>query len=99
MLMAMADTLEMLDDQIDKLDREIARRSREDDVSRRLMTIPDVGPITAVALAALSPPLEGFARGRDFAAWLGLTPRQNSTRGKQRLARSRKRASVRLGDC
>lgn len=85
MLMAMADTLEMLDDQINKLDREIARRSREDDVSCRLMTIPGVGPITAVALAALSPPLESFARGRDFAAWRGLTPRQNSTGGKQRL--------------
>jgi len=81
----MLDMLGMLDDQIDKLDREIARRSRDDEVARRLMTIPGVGPITAVALAALAPPLEGFARGRDFAAWLGLTPRQRSTGGKQRL--------------
>ena len=85
MLAAMLGTLTMLDEQIAQLDREITRRSREDDVARRLMTIPGVGPITAVALAALAPPLEGFARGRDFAAWLGLTPRQHSTGGRQRL--------------
>ena len=49
------------------------------------MTIPGIGPITATALLALAPPVEGFARGRDFAAWLGLTPRQHSTGGKERL--------------
>jgi len=85
MLKSMLDALNALDGQIRELDREIARRAREDNIARRLMTIPGVGPITAVALAALAPPLEGFARGRDFAAWLGLTPRQRSTGGKQRL--------------
>jgi transposase len=85
MLEAMLEMLSMLDDQIEKLDREIVRRSRDDEVARRLTSIPGVGPITAVALAALAPPLESFARGRDFAAWLGLTPRQRSTGGKQRL--------------
>ena len=85
MLAAMLATLSMLDEQIEALDQEVLRRSREDEVVRRLMTIPGVGPITAVAIAALAPPLEGFARGRDFAAWLGLTPRQRSTGGKQRL--------------
>lgn len=44
-----------------------------------------VGPITATAIAALAPPAETFTRGRDFAAWLGLAPRQLSTGGKQKL--------------
>jgi len=85
MLKAMVTTLDALDGRIGELDKEIARRSRDDVTARRLMTIPGIGPITAVALTALSPPLEGFARGRDFAAWLGLTPRQSSTGGKQKL--------------
>jgi transposase len=79
------DSLGSLDARLAELDREIARRAREDAVARRLMTIPGIGPITATAIAALAPPAEGFARGRDFAAWLGLTPRQHSTGGKQRL--------------
>lgn len=63
----------------------IARRAREDAVARRLMTIPGIGPITATALLALAPPAESFRKGRDFAAWLGLTPLQRSTGGKQKL--------------
>lgn len=85
MLTAMLETLDALDHQISDLDQEIARRAREDEVARRLMSIPGIGPITAVAIAALAPPPEAFARGRDFAAWLGLTPRQRSTGGRQRL--------------
>jgi transposase len=49
------------------------------------MTVPGVGPISATAIAALAPPAETFAKGRDFAAWLGLTPLQKSTGGKQKL--------------
>ncbi len=49
------------------------------------MTIPGVGPITATAIAALASPSGTFAKGRDFAAWVGLTPRQYSTGGKQKL--------------
>jgi transposase len=85
MLKVMLATLDILDAQIGDLDKEISRRSREDAVARRFMTIPGIGPITAVALAALAPPLEGFRKGRDFAAWLGLTPRQMSTGGKPKL--------------
>jgi transposase len=85
MIRLMLDALDQLDNQIRDLDREIARRAREDEVSRRLMTIPGIGPLTATALAALAPPPEAFARGRDFAAWLGLVPLQHSTGGKQRL--------------
>lgn len=82
--------LEELDARIAELDKEIARRAREDVVARRLMTIPGIGPIAAPAIAALAPPLEGFAKGRDFAAWLGLTPLQKSTGGRQKLGRASK---------
>ena len=81
----MVDMLAELDKRIALLDQEIARRAREDEVVRRLMTIPGIGPITATAIAALAPPAETFAKGRDFAAWLGLVPRQASTGGKQKL--------------
>lgn len=57
------------------------------------MTIPGIGPLIATALATLSPPSEMFRRGRDFAAWVGLTPRQHSTGGKQRLG-----ATTRMGE-
>ncbi|MER9902675.1 transposase [Mesorhizobium sp. M0130] len=49
------------------------------------MTIPGIGPITATALAALAPSAQTFKRGRDFAAWLGLTPLQRFSGGKQKL--------------
>ena len=49
------------------------------------MTIPGIGPVTAVALQAFAPPTESFRRGRDFSAWLGLVPRQHTTGGKPRL--------------
>ena len=90
MFRMMLDMIEGFDAKIAELDKEIARRSREDVVARRLMTIPGIGPIAATAIAALAPPLEGFARGRDFAAWLGLTPLQKSTGGKQKLGRTSK---------
>lgn len=77
--------LKALEENIIILDAEISRRSKEDLVARRLMTIPGVGPITATAIVALAPPVETFATGRDFAAWLGLTPLQKSTGGKQRF--------------
>ena len=53
----------------------------------RLRTMPGVGPVTALAIRSFAPPLEQFRSGRDFAAWLGLVPRQNSTGGKERLGR------------
>ncbi len=51
------------------------------------MTIPGVGPITAMAVQEFAPPMESFRRGRDFAAWLGLVPRQHTTGGKPRLGK------------
>lgn len=73
-----------------KLDAEIARCAREDKVAQRLMTMPGIGPLIATAIAVLAPPPETFRKARDFAAWLGLTPRQHSTGGKQRLGATTK---------
>ena len=74
-----------LEEEIGKLDVEIKHRAKENEVAQRLMTVPGIGPLIATAIAVLAPPPEMFRRGRDFAAWLGLTPRQHSTGGKQRL--------------
>lgn len=62
----------------------------EADTARRLQTIPGVGPLTALAVEAFAPPIENFSCGRDFAAWLGLVPRQFSSGGKERLGRTSK---------
>lgn len=83
-------TLRQLEEGIDGLDHEIARRVKEDETARRLMTIPGIGRIAATAMIAIAPDARSFAKGRDFAAWLGLTPRQHSTGGKQRLGRTSK---------
>ncbi len=79
--------IEELDEKIDGLDRELLAGSREDAETARLMTIPGVGPVTAMAIQAFAPPMESFRRGRDFSAWLGLVPRQHTTGGKPRLGR------------
>jgi transposase len=90
MILVMLGMLDELDCRIVQLDKEIAQRARDDEVARRLMTIPGIGPIAATAIAALAPAAETFKRGRDFAAWLGLTPLQKSTGGKTRLGRTSK---------
>jgi len=58
---------------------------RTSDVSRRLARIPGIGPITATTLVMKTPDPHSFRSGRDFAAWLGLTPKDHSTAGRQRL--------------
>ena len=81
------DRIAALDAKIAELGREIAVQARQDRDARRLMSIPGVGPITALALLALAPPLGEFRRGRDLSAWLGLVPRQHTTAGKPKLGR------------
>lgn len=68
----LVDMLATLDERIKFLDKEIARRAKEDEVAHRLMTIPGIGPVIATALTALAPTASTFKRGRDFAAWLGI---------------------------
>ena len=85
--------LEQIDDlssRILKLEATLKHEAARTDASSRLMTMPGVGPITAMAIEAFAPSLSVFKRSRDFAAWLGLVPRQHSTGGKQILGRTSK---------
>jgi len=59
----------------------------QSDRARLLQTMPGVGPLTALAVEAFGPDMAQFKTGRDFAAWLGLVPRQHSSGGKERLGR------------
>lgn len=74
-----------LSSEIDRLEAQILAWHRNDETSRRLATIPGIGPITASAIAAAVPDASLFRSGRQFAAWLGLTPRPHSSGGKERL--------------
>ncbi len=75
------------DGRISELDSRSQAAAREDETVRRLRTIPGVGPITGLAFLAFAPDMEEFRCGRDFSAWLGLVPKQNSSGGKARLGR------------
>jgi transposase len=70
-----------------EIDRDLLVWQRGNDVARRLLTIPGIGPVGATALAASITDAHQFRSGRQFAAWLGLTPLQKSSGGKERLGR------------
>jgi transposase len=72
---------------IDAKSKKIKVLAAETDTARRLQTMPGVGPMTAVAVEAFAPDMAEFKCGRDFAAWLGVVPRQHSSGGKERLGR------------
>jgi transposase len=82
-----------LDHRIETYDDELATLTREDEMARRLATVPGIGVINATALLAAVGDGSAFARGRDLAAWLGLTPRQHSTGGKTKLLGISKRGN------
>ena len=82
-----------LDERIAAFDAEFIRMARDDAVMRRLTSIPGIGTINATALAAAVGNGRAFRRGRDMAAWLGLTPRQMTTGGKPRLLGINKRGN------
>jgi transposase len=75
---------ENLDGAVRNLEARIVRSARADVAARRLMAIPGVGPMAASLSVAKVPDPGMFRSGRDFAAWLGLTPREHGTGGKQR---------------
>lgn len=83
-LAEIADQIEALTRQIDKLERGIVGAVKRDEDMRRLITIPGVGATTAASVKALVPDPEGFKSGRHFAAWLGLTPKPHSSGDKDR---------------
>jgi len=84
-LAELREDLQRLDERVGEQDERIARQAKEDPVAQRLLTLRGVGPLTATALAGALGDGRAFGKGRDFAASLGLTPRQHSTGGKERL--------------
>lgn len=85
-----------LDERIGALDAELVAVAKRDAACRRLCAIPGIGALNATALVAAVGDGSAFTRGRDLAAWLGLTPREHSTGGKQRLLGISKRGNKHL---
>ena len=75
--------IDALDEAIEAIDNALEAQAKGDEKAKRLMTIPGIGPVTATAVAATMRDVEAFASAREFAAFLGLTPRQASTGGKE----------------
>lgn len=90
------DRLRMLDARLLAYDRKISTLAKACEPARRLMAIEGVGPVTATALVARVGNAGTSKSGRQFAAWLGLTPRQNASGGKTKLGAIRKRGDVTL---
>jgi transposase len=92
-LQVLAAQIEQLETAIAELETQLMAWHKSNPVSQRLATIPGIGPIIATAIAATVVEPNGFRSGREFAAWLGLVPRQNSTGGKNRLGGISKRGN------
>ena len=86
-LVPLIEQLREVHEKVGEMDRQIHAWHRENELSRRLETIPGIGPITASAIVATVTDASLFRSGRQLAAWLGLVPRQNSSGGKERLGR------------
>lgn len=91
LLSQLGDELRALDGNITEYDARIAQAAREDDRIKRLLEIEGIGPVVASALVAAVGDARQFGKGRDMAAWLGLTPSQHSSGGKSRLGGISKR--------
>jgi len=88
--------LRLLDERIGSYDRELQAQARASEPAQRLMAIRGIGAITAVAIVATVGNARDFDSGRQFAAWLGLTPRQHSSGGKSRLGHITRRGDAYL---
>ncbi|SNY92390.1 Transposase [Cohaesibacter sp. ES.047] len=82
-----------LDDRIEAVSKEIEEISQREENCINVMTIPGIGPVISTAMVAAVGTGEAFDRARDFAAWVGLVPRQHSTGGRTILGRISKRGS------
>ena len=96
LLVRLSERYRDLQDQIDALDREISNRLKQDEAAQRLLEIPGIGPVTASLIAAEAGAAKQYACSRDFAASLGLVPRQHATGGRQRLLGISKRGDKHL---
>jgi transposase len=85
-----------LDERVDERDKTLKALASSNTDAKRLQQIPGIGPITATALVCAIGDGKQFKRGRDMAAWLGLTPRQHSSGGKDRLLGISKRGDAYL---
>ena len=83
----LADQLRDLRGRIETITARIGAAQAGDALARRLATVPGIGTISSSALAATTPDVGAFRTARDYAAWLGLTPRAHSSGGKERLGR------------
>src|SRR5271167_931419 len=90
-LVVLAAGLQALQTMIRSIERRIIAQHRSDEASKRLRSIPGIGLVGATAIAATVPDPKVFRSGRDFAAWIGIVPRQDSTGGKQKLGPISKR--------
>jgi len=90
-MMCLVDQYRLLQYQILDLDRQVMAWHRSSETSKRLATIPGIGPLAASALVASVGNASSFKNGRSFAAFIGLVPRQSSSGGKERLGKISKR--------
>jgi transposase len=95
-LLEMAEQIEILTVRVESLDKKIVAAVKADDKARRLTTIPGVGPIIAATFRIAIQDPAAFRTGRDLAAWIGITPRANSSGGKKRLGKISKRGNKQL---
>lgn len=96
LIQRLLDNLKDLDRHVGELEREIEQWHRDSKLSKRLQTIPGIGPLTASALVASAGDPSNFKNARQFAAWIGLVPHQNSSGGKTQLLGISKRGNVYL---
>src|SRR5213595_137968 len=92
-LQVLANQIEQIEAAIAALEKQLMAWHKTNAVSQRLASIPGIGPIIATAIATTVADPGVFRSGREFAAWLGLVPRQNSTGGKTRLGGITKRGN------
>ena len=87
MIGVLASQLEELDSKLKAIEQRLLTWHRQDQTSQCLATIPGIGPIAGVSFALKVPDAKAFRSGRRFASWLGITPREDSTAGRQKLGR------------
>lgn len=96
LLLRLSERYRALDEQIAALDRDLALRLKQDEAAQRLLQIPGIGPVTASLIAAEAGNARQYACSRDFAASLGLVPRQHATGGRPKMLGISKRGDKHL---
>ena len=95
MFVELGEAIAAVSARVKELDRELGRQHRSNPISQHLAEVPGIGPVGALTLALTIDPKQ-FRSARHFAAWLGLTPKEHSTGGKQRLGGISRQGNERL---